>query len=500
MTTADSTLGAPETPESPRPAAAPHNRRRIAANFVSLAGTSVLGLLITILISIYVRRALGPAAIGQVSWAIAVVSYLAVLVNPGLGIAGQRELAQNPARTDELLGLVLTLQTAFSVIVYLLVLAIAALDVRGPTVSILLAIQGLTLFLTAWNTGWVLQANERMVGPSIASLVFNALQLPALLLFVHRPDDIYLYAFLALPFTLMGVIYNLWYLSHHGLARLSRLRPTFAGTRRLLREAWPIALSQAAALVSLNTGTIVLGFTHGDEAVGQYSTAYRLMLVAAVITAAMWNAYFPALTRTTNAPDQATALSREYVGLLAWMGFPIAALGWACGRHVVELMYGAAFAVSGPYFEWLCLSVALTFLNYGIVAIMVPWGRTTLQFKIFAAGAIFNLVLSLVAIPLYGAWGAVAAAIGAEAVVLAVGITARRRYHLYWHPILPIIGPPLVCSTAVALAIAALPPSAHDYWWLELFAGTMVLAACLLAFERRVIVQTVRAALGRRAG
>ncbi|MGH8431816.1 MAG: oligosaccharide flippase family protein, partial [Solimonas sp.] len=361
----------------PEPVMAQPNRRRIAANFITLAGTSVIGLLVTIVISIYVRRALGPVAIGQVSWALAAVAYLAVLVNPGLTIVGQRELAKHPERGQQLMALILSLQTVLAVAAYGLVLAIAALGLRGPEVNILLLIQGASLFLTAWNTGWVLQAHERMVAPSIANLVFNALQLPAFLLLIHQPDDLYLYAFLSLPFPLMGVIYNLWYLSRHRLVSLAKLRPNLTGMRSLLREAWPLALTQAATLIYPYCGTIILGFTDGDDAVGQYATAYRLMMVAAVITASLWNAYFPAFARTHASAEQATALSREYVGLLAWMGFPIAALGWALGRHVAELMYGPTFAATGPYFEWLCLTIAVTFLNYGLVATLVPWGYST---------------------------------------------------------------------------------------------------------------------------
>jgi O-antigen/teichoic acid export membrane protein len=130
-----------------------------------------------------------------------------------------------------------------------------------------------------------------------------------------------------------------------------------------LKEAWPLALTQGVILIYFNSGTIILGFTDRDDAVGQYATAYRLMMVAAVITASLWNAYFPALARMHDAPTQATLLSQKYAGLLAWMGFPMAALGWACGRHVVSLMYGPAFAAAGPYFEWLCLNIAITFLN-----------------------------------------------------------------------------------------------------------------------------------------
>ncbi len=495
MTIVNKALGDPTEAAEPDSAAAQPNRRRIAANFITLASTSVLGLIVTIVISIYVRRALGPAAIGQVSWALAAVAYLGVLVNPGLTTVGQRELAKNQGRGQELLTLILTLQTVLAVVAYGLVVVIAALDLRGPAVNILLLIQGVTLFVTAWNTGWVLQANERMVAPSIAALVFNALQLPALLLLIHRPEDLYLYAILSLPFPALCVIYNLWYLGRTGLASPMQLRPRLAGASALLREAWPLALTQGAVLIYFNSGTIILGFTEGDDAVGQYATAYRLMMVAAVITASMWNAYFPALARAHTSPALATQLSLEYVALLAWMGLPIAALGWACGRHVVELMYGPAFAATGPYFEWLCLNIAITFLNYGLVAILVPWGRSRLQFKITAAGAAINLTVNLIAIPVWGAWGAIAGTLIAEAAVLVIGLLARRRYSVFWHPILPIVAPPLLCSAAVGLAIVALPHSLDRYWWLELLAGAVVLVGCLAIFQQRLVLRVIRVIL-----
>jgi len=475
----------------------PPARARIAANFLTLASTSVLGLMVTILISIYVRRILGPAAVGQVAWAMAAVGYLTVLVTPGLATVGQRELARHPERSEQLLALVLTLQTLLAAVVYGVVLVIAALEPRGPVVSVLLAVQGLTLFLTAWNISWVLQAHERMVAPSLAALAFNALQLPALVLLVHVPEDLVLYAALALPFTLAGMIWNFWYMRRRVLVRVSLLRPTLAGARSMFRDAWPLALAQAATLVTLHSGTLILGFTDGDEAVGQFSSAYRLMMVAAVITAALWNAYFSAFARSHDHPPEATELSREYLGLLAWMGLPMAALGWALGRHVIELLYGPAFAPAGHYFEWLCLAIGLIFLNYGLVATCVPWGRSDLHFKITAAAAVFNLAISAVTMPLYGAWGAIAATLASELLIVALGLVVRRRLRLFWHPMLPIIGPPFLCSAAVAATIVLLPASLDNLWPLQLLAGAAVLGACLVAFEWRAIFR-LRAKLNAR--
>ena len=471
----------------------PVSRRRIAVNFLALAGTNVVGLLVTILISIYVRRAMGPDAIGQVSWAVAAVAYLTVLVSPGLTFVGQRGLAQSPEKSQSVIALVLTLQTLLACAVYAFVLVAASLEPRGPVVSVLLAIQGVTLFVTAWNTGWALQAHERMVAPSLAALAFNILQLPALLLLVHGPDDLAMYAALTVVAAFGSVVFNLLYLARRGILRPLRLRPTLEGTRAMLREAWPLALTQAALLMIANSGILLLGFTHGDDAVGQFASAYRLMLVANVITAALWNAYFPAFVRAQSNPTQTIRLSREYLSLLACMGLPTAALGWVFGRHVVELLYGPAFAPAGHYFEWLCLAIGFNFVNYGVISGLVPWGRGGLQLGMTAAGAVLNLVVTAVAVPLYGPWGAVAAIFSSEILGLVLGIAIRYRLRLFWHPLLPAVLPPLVCSAAAAAVLVVLPRSLDSLWWLQLIAAALVLGLCLLSVERQALQQAWRA-------
>jgi polysaccharide transporter, PST family len=195
------------------------------------------GWMTSLSISIYVRRTLGPAAIGQVSWTAAVLGYLVILTNPGLTTIGQRELSRDPTRGQKLLALLLTLQSILAVVVYGIVVTFAALEVRGQTVSLLLLIQGLALLLSAGNTAWVIQANERMVAPSIANLVLNALQVPVLFLVVRGPADVYLYAACTLLLPLCGLLFNLWYIGRHRFAAPRSLRPTLRGASRLLRDA-----------------------------------------------------------------------------------------------------------------------------------------------------------------------------------------------------------------------------------------------------------------------
>ena len=107
------------------------------------------------------------------------------------------------------------------------------------------------------------------------------------------------------------------------------------------------------------------------------------MLISGAIAAALWNACFP-----SPGPHQRpggsnyVAVAVKYLAILAWIGLGIGALGWACGRHVVQWIYGARYLQCGLYFEWLCLNIAICFVNYGVVAVLVPWGRSTHYFKI----------------------------------------------------------------------------------------------------------------------
>lgn len=469
------------------PAAAPAYRRHtIATNFIAMTAVSGIVLLVGIFATAYSRRVLGPAAIGQVNWNAALLAFLTLLASPGLALVGQRDIAAKPAQTASITSLVLGLQMLFGLLAYAVVAAIALLDPRGGQASTLLLIQGVIILINAGSTIWVLQAHQRMAGPAIASLVINLLQVPALLLLIREPGDIYLFAAYTLPFSLALVGYYFWYLQHHGLLRLADVRPRLAEGGKLLSEAWPLALSLLAVLVVYNGGAILLGFSHSDTEVGLYTTAYKLMFISTVVSGAMMNAYFPVLSQVAGDAQQAKRVSHDFATLMVWMGLPIAALGWACGRHVNDLLFGAQFAAAGPYFEGLCLVVALTFTSIGLGTPLLAWGHQKLHLKIIATSAVASLMLNVVLIPRYGSWGAIAALLLAETMSVTMLAIARQRLELGRFALLPLLIPPLLCSLAVALGIAFLPAPAHQFWWLEVAIGAALLGGGLLLFERRI--------------
>jgi O-antigen/teichoic acid export membrane protein len=258
-----------------------------------------------------------------------------------------------------------------------------------------------------------------------------------------------------------------------------------------LREAWPLVLAIGATTIYYNCDAIILGYVSGDKAVGLYTSAYKLMLVAFVIPATIQSVYMAVFSKVHDSHEEAKRVTNEFSTLLAWTGWPIAALGWACGSHLAILMYGDSFAESGAYLEWLCLDIGFAFMNNAIASPLLAWGYQKTVFKITALAAVLNLVANLILIPRYGAWGAVVTTIGAEAAVFVLAVLARKRIGLGWSGASKTFLTPFLCSIAVGAAVRFLVVDRYA-WWLAAILGAMALSACFAFFERQMFLAAWR--------
>ncbi len=487
---------------APRPASSAF--KTIARNFVSLGAAAIIGRLVALICSIYRNRIMGAEAVGQISWSTAAVTYFLVL-NPGLEIIAKREVARRPGDGTRFVSTLFMVQMALAVITFALVLGFAALKLRGPEISILLALQAIQLVLAPINLGWLLQAHERMAIVALVDGLLQILTIPALFLFIHNPHDTAMYVLLPYPFRIALAIFTFWYAMHHRLLDWRTLRPTFAGAGWLIREALPLGISQVAIMLYYNSATILLGVflarTAADEQVGYYTTAFSLMTMTTFFSSALLTSFFPTLARCAGNSDEARAVayrtSSQFLRILAWIGFPCAAIGWVMGKHAVRLLYGTKFEASGPLLEWLSIDVALIFFNVGISQPLTAWGKQKLILAITLTGAAVNVAFNCALIPRYGAYGAVVATILAEAVVFGCCLLARRGHVPI--PWLKLIYKPMTCCIAVA-SLLKLVPDRFDktLWPLTLAAACLTLFGCFAFLERQTMMPLLQRFRNRR--
>lgn len=476
-----------DSSECGRATSVPQGERRVIAhNFLSLTATQMVGRVVGLFTGIYTRRVLEATVIGQYSWCLSVLSYFSLLINPGLETVAKRDVARDPSQASRLFSQLLALQLTLAVAACGLVAVFVVTGWREPIVNRLLVLLAIGLLFVPFNLTWLLQAHERMAPAAIAQVVAQILQVPTLVWLVLEPAHIVRYVVLGYPFQLGLIGFLFWYTTRHRLLQWSEVRPTFHGAWPLIKEALPLGLSQAAILLYYNFDTILLGFWSGDRVVGIYSTAYNVMVIPTFLGGALSSVYFPQLSRIRGNKQQSAIVSSDFLRILVWMGMPLAALGWAFGRHGVVLLYGLEFAESGPLLEWLSLNLALIFFNIGVGNPFFAWGLQLPHFKVTCTGAVFNVALNWVLIPRFGAWAAVVTTLLAE-VVVGVGCLWVRNRHVrlpWW----TIVAKPLLLCLAAALIGRYLAFKFPSHWFLSM---TLVTCGLLVAFwvsERNSVV------------
>ncbi len=473
------------TAEPATPQASHSTRRVIARNFLSVSTAAFAQRFLGLFTSVYIRRVLEVVAIGQISWCSSVMSYFSLVINPGLDTIARRDVAREPSKAGRYISQLWILQVGLALVAFAFVGVFALLNLRGPQIRVILVLQAFGLLLLPFNLTWLLQAHERMAPAAFATVVSQLLMVPALFLFIHGPSHVIRYVLLGYPFSLGMLVYLIWYASHHRLFRWEEIRPTLRGSLALVKEAVPVGLTGGAVLLYYNFDAILLGFTWGDAVVGLYSTAYALMMAPLTLSASLTTAYFPALSRAQGNADQMKQTSAEFLRVLVWMGFPIAAMGWAGGRYVVPLLYGDRFLASGPLLEWLSLDIALVFFNSGIGCPLFAWGYQKENFYATAVGAVLNVGLNCALIPRYGVWPAVVTTILAELAVMV--------YLLYWRrrlcpiPALRIASKPFLASAIVGVSTKVLAGVFPNYWWIVVGLGIAGLMASVWVAEKETI-------------
>jgi O-antigen/teichoic acid export membrane protein len=390
--------------------------RQIAGNFAWLmldrAGQVVFGLLV----GIWVARYLGPANLGILGYASALVSILGVVAGLGLRQVAIRELVRRPSESGALVATAAALQLAGGGVAIALVWA--SLDLLRPDDPLgkaVLAVTSLTLILRAGEVFSYLfearvEAKYAVLARNAAALASAAVKIG--LIIASAP--VIWFAWAAVLETALFTAFLLAF--YRRIApKPFLLRPRRQVALELLKDSWPLLLSSAAVILYLRTDQVMLAYLVGDEAVGLYLIPVRLTEFWFVIPTAITASVFPTLIgqRSSNQALYMERLQNLY-NLVTLLGVVTAVFLSFAAFGLITLLYGDSFSPAVPVLQVLAWN--LVFVAMG--AARGPWVLIeNLQFYSYlyvVMAMLMNVVLNFVLIPLYGPVGAAIASLAAQ--------------------------------------------------------------------------------------
>jgi O-antigen/teichoic acid export membrane protein len=399
-------------------------KRSFVIRYLTLFGGEAGSKVCVLLAFAYLARMLGPRDFGAIELALSMTIFFVLAAETGLGSYGARIVETAPHRAPELVARAGLVRAMLAIPAYAIVLALSVQ--RGTPV---LALYGLTILLTPFNTQWVFQGLRQMQWVAAGSLArYGTFAL--LVLFLVRPgSDTRIVAAAEVSGALALALFNTVLLSRVLKIRLD-WRGAWRGAADLFRQAWFLGASDLTWAAMWYSPTIVIGWMDPGrtELVAWLAASVRIVMA---LHAFVWLYFFnlvPNLSRELHEGlDSWRDLIHRSLAVSMWPACFIAAAGTLLAPLGMVTLFGQPYAQAVLPFQIVIWMIPIAWLSGHFRFSLIVSGHQHLE---FAASAVAGLVTAIAAVfgaRAYGAPGA-ASALLAGGVVNAIvsGILMRR--------------------------------------------------------------------------
>jgi len=421
--------------------------RRIARNTTVSLVAQVISYLLAFFYMMYSARYLGPASFGILSFALAFAGIFGVFADLGLSSLTTREIARDKSLTTKYLANVTLMKIILSAITFgLIALAVNLMGYPQETIQATYLI-GLSILFATFTQMFnsIFQAYERMEFQGVGQVLNAALMLGMVILAIK-------FGFGVVGFAALYVIDNLITLGY-SFAVMKLKFPKMPSTAKFvelgrsfwkatIKAALPFGLSTIFITIYYWIDSVMLSVMQGNEVVGWYNAAYRLMLVLSFIPAALLGAIFPIMSRLHKSSQDTLkfAYERSFKYLLI-LGFPIGVGTTILANRIITMVYGLEYVPSIIALQVLVWSEVFIFLNIVFATLLNSMDKQITVTKQCALGAALNVVLNLLLIPRYSYIGASIATVATECFAFIYLFTqvAKAGYSLANKPVLILV-------------------------------------------------------------
>ncbi|RII25020.1 MAG: flippase [Geobacter sp.] len=387
--------------------------QQVVGNTGWLFANNLLRMGVGLLVNIWVTRYLGPEQFGLLSYATAFVFVFSSIAAMGLDWVVVRNIVRDPSCRDETLGTAFMLKLAAGAIT--LGLTLAAIFIVRPAdhlTRLLVAIVALGIVFQAFGTinFWFqsqVQSKYSVLVKSVAFLIVSAAKIT--LIWFEAPLVAFAWAGLAeIVLGSAGLVAAYRFQGHF----IKTWRATWAMAKVLLRDCWPLMLTDIVMLAYMRIDQVILGEIAGNTEVGIYSAAVLLAETWLFIPMAVTSSLFPSVVEARES-DETLFHDRlqKYYNLMAFLGYAIALPVSIVANWIVPFLFGAAYAKAGPMLTgliWAGLFINLSVARSSYLTVM-NWTR--IHFIADLLGCALNITLNLILIPRFGGMGAVIASL-----------------------------------------------------------------------------------------
>lgn len=386
-------------------------KNKIFKNASWIIGCKIAQSLLNLVIGLITARYLGPSNYGVITYVVSVVVFTIPIMQMGLTHTLVKEFIKAPDREGAILGTSLIINIISSIFCMTGSVAFVAVANAGETETILVcALYSLTLICNATEiTQYWFQSKLLSKYPSIAALIaYVAVAIYKIYLLVTQKSVVWFAFSYVIDYFLISVILMIIYKKLGG----QRLSVDWNLGKTLLSESKYYIIPSMMVVIFQNTDRIMIKHMLGETETGFYSAAITCIGISGFVFTAIIDSARPSVLegKKLGLEIYEKRVIQLY-SVITWLSLAQSVFMTLLAKPIVWILYGAEYANSA-----VILAVAVWYVMFGHYgSVRNIWilaeGKQKYLTGINVLGALANIALNFILIPICGAVGAAIASV-----------------------------------------------------------------------------------------
>ena len=406
--------------------------KSLKINYILNLINTISSMLFPLITFPYAARIIMADGIGHIYFFTSILSYISLFTCLGIPLYAIRETAKVRDNNTELSRTtteILMLHTFLTFWGYIAVFLIAHTVTKVSADIPLFLLLSTSIFFSAIGCEWFYQGVEDFKYITIRAIIVKTICVVLLFIFVRTKDDLMYYAAYTVLGSVGNNVFNFFRLRKHINLKLINLKDLHPFKH--LKPALHIFVLNLVVSIYINLDTIMLGFMKEEVHVGFYTGATKLTKMLLSIVSSLGSVMVPRLSNLikNNQTEDFNRLSQKAVDFVIAFSLPLFLWLLSTAPNLIFLFCGPSYEpatstlqIVSPILLFIALSNVLG------IQILFPQGKENIVIKCTMIGALANLCLNCLLIPILANDGAAIATSVAEFLVTFTMIVIGRKF------------------------------------------------------------------------
>lgn len=382
---------------------------RFVSNTMWDIGGKIFQMGLTLVVGMLTARYLGPSNYGVIGETASYVSFFLVFCQLGFTSTAVKEIMDNEGRQGEILGTTIFFRVITSILSTIAITCLMYVLKDGDKTIVWVAfLQSLSLIFQSFDMihYWYQSRLETQVSVKIQSLAYVIMAVYKIAILALGKSV----EWFAFSTALEAAVVAAFLLFVYGRGEGQKLTVSLSAGKEILKRSYNFILSGLMATIYSEMDKIMLGEMLSETAVGYYTAATKISSMWSFILTALINSSRPLIIESKHKSEELyIKQNKRLYAAVIWIGIA-AGLGiTVLGKWIILIMYGKEYLPSVSSLQISAWYTMFAMLGSARGIWIVCEEKAKYVKYYLGVGAVLNVILNYLLIPMYGPGGAAAA-------------------------------------------------------------------------------------------